>query len=107
MGVILMSSYTSLSPPSTEPDTGASAVLLGNTRDELVHEHAIVGGDVFDSRIQPVVAEQRGYRHGKSRHRRGKRGGGSGSDGINVHIARQGDRGKCNHHADDRAQQSE
>src|SRR5208282_2196403 len=60
MGVMLMSSYTSLSPLSMEPDiVHASAILFGEQRDELIHEHAIIGADRLDARVQPVVAEQR------------------------------------------------
>src|SRR5215510_141040 len=57
IGVMLISSYTSLSPPP--PAIVISLrVRLGDARDELVDEHVVVGADLLDARVQVVVAEQ-------------------------------------------------
>src|SRR5579863_4932038 len=90
IGEMLMLSYTSLSPLSMEPDTITdSAVLFGDARDELVHEHAIVRGDGLDPRIEPVVAKKRGNGDRKSGDRRGERCGGSRCDRIDIDVARE------------------
>src|SRR5271170_3057832 len=85
MGVILMSSYTSFSPLSMEPDIpGPSAILFGEQRDEFVHEHAIVGGDGLDAGVQPVVAEQCWDGDREARNRGRQSGRDAGGDGIHI-----------------------